>query len=80
MKTLNSYIGKISDRQNGQCPHCKQLIQAEEEHYLHHLDGDKTNRGIRNVLMLHKTCKKAFEFVRGKIESGASIIMGVSNA
>ena len=80
MKSVSHYIGKISTRQGGKCPHCQQLLQVEDDHYLHHLDGDKTNRGIKNMLMLHKTCKKAFEYIQGKIVSGASTVVGVSHA
>ena len=81
MKSVSHYIGKVSNQQDGKCPHCQQLIQAEDEHRLHHhLDGDKTNRGIRNVLMLHETCKKAFEYIRRKSVPGASVDTGVCNA
>lgn len=80
MKCVSQYIGNVSKQQNGRCPHCRQLIQAEDQHHLHYLDGDKTNKGIKNVLMLHKTCKKAFEYIKSKHVTGASIDMGVCNA
>ncbi len=80
MKSVSSYISKVLKQQEGQCPHCKQLIQAEDEHLFHHLDGDRTNRGIKNVLLLHKTCRKSFEYIKIKRVSDASIDMGVCNA
>lgn len=80
MKAVSHYIGKISKQQDGKCPHCQQIIQAEDKYHLHYLDRDKTNRGIKNMLLLHKTCKKAFEYIQGKNVSGASIDMGVSHA
>jgi len=80
MKSVNNYIGKVSKQQSGKCPQCQQIIQAEDQHYLHHLDGDKKNRGIKNVLMLHKACKKAFVYIRSQHVSGASIDMGVGKA
>lgn len=80
MKSVSNYIGKVSKQQSGKCPHCQQLIQAEEQHYLHYLDGDKTNRRIKNVRMLHKTCRKAFDYIKSKTVSGASIESGVNYA
>ncbi len=80
MKSVGHYIGKVSKQQDGKCPHCQQLIQAEDKHHLHYLDGDKTHRRIKNVLMLHKTCKKAFEYIKSKLVLGASIDRGVSKA
>lgn len=80
MKSVSHYIGKISKQQNGYCPQCGQLIQGEEKHYLHYIDGDKTHRRVKNVLMIHKTCRKAFDFIKSKHVSGASIDMGVCNA
>jgi len=56
MKSVSHYIGKISKQQNGQCSQCGQAIQAEEKHYLHYIDGDKTHRRVKNVIMIHKTC------------------------
>jgi len=80
MKSVSNYIGKVSKQQDGKCPHCQQVIQAEEEHHLHYRDGDKTHRGIKNVLMLHKTCRSAFDYIKRKLVLGASIDMGVSKA
>ena len=80
MKSVSHYIGKISKQQNGRCLQCGQLIQAEDKHHLHYIDGDKTHRRVKNVLMIHKTCKKAFDFIRSKHVSGASIDRGVCNA
>ncbi len=80
MKSVSHYIGKISKQQNGRCPQCGQLIQAEEKHHLHYIDGDKTHRRVKNVLMIHKACKKAFDFIMSKHVSGASIDMDVCHA
>jgi RNA-directed DNA polymerase len=80
MKSVSSYIGKVSKRQEGKCPQCQQILQAEDKYHLHHLDGDKTNCGIRNVVLLHKTCKKAFEYIKSQHVPGASNDMGVCNA
>jgi len=78
MKSASHYIGKVSKQQDGKCPHCKQLIQAEEKHHLHYIDGDKTHRRVKNVLLFHKTCKKAFDYIKSMHVLGASIDMGVS--
>jgi RNA-directed DNA polymerase len=80
MKSESNYFGKISKQQDGKCPHCKQTLLDEDKYHLHHVDGDKTNRGIKNILMLHKVCKKAFEYIKSMHVPGASIDMGVSNA
>lgn len=80
MKSESNYIGRLSKQQCGKCAHCKQVIQVEEKYHLHHLDGDKTNRRINNVLLLHKSCKNAFEYIKSMHVTGASIDMGVSNA
>jgi len=77
MKSVSHYIGKISKQQNGQCG---QAIQAEEKHHLHYIDGDKTHRRVKNVLMIHKACQEAFDFIKSKHIPGASIDMGVCNA
>lgn len=79
-KSVSHYIGKVLKQQGGTCPHCQQLIQDEDNHHLHYIDGDKTNRRIDNVLMLHKTCRKSFETIEREHVLGASIDMGVSNA
>jgi len=80
MKSVTHYIGKVSKQQNGKCTQCGQPIQAEEKHHLHYIDGDKTHRRVKNVLMIHKTCKKAFGIIKSKHIPGASIDMGVCNA
>jgi len=80
MKAVGNYSGKVLKRQEGKCPHCLQLIQAEDTHHLHNVDRDKTNKGLKNVLLLHKACKKSFEYIERKHVMGASIEMGVSNA
>jgi len=77
-KSTSLYIGKVLKQQSGTCPHCKQQIQDEDQHHLHYRDGDKTNRRIDNVLMLHKGCKKSFEYIKREHALGASIDMGVS--
>jgi len=64
MKAVGKYIGKVLKRQDGKCPHCLQLILAEDIHHLHSVDGDKTNKGLKNVLLLHKACKKGFEYIK----------------
>jgi len=68
MKSASHYIGKVSKQQGGKCPHCQQLIQAEDKHHLHYLNGDKTHKGIKNVLMLHKAGKKAFAYIKSQHE------------
>jgi len=80
MKSVSHYIGKVSKQQDGKCPHCKEVIQAEDKHHLHYIDGDKTHTRVKNVLMIHKTCRSAFDFIRSKHVLGASIDMGVCNA
>ena len=80
MKSVSHYIGKISKQQNGLCPQCDQFIQVEDKHHLNYIDGDETHRRVKNVLMIHKTCKKAFDFIRSKHVLGASIDMGVCKA
>ncbi len=65
MKSVENYIGKVLKQQDGKCPHCHQLIQTEDNHHLHYLDGDKTHKRIKSVAMLHKTCKSSFEYVMG---------------
>ncbi len=67
MKSVGNYIGKILKQQEGKCPHCRQFIQAEDKHYLHYLDGDKTHKRIKNVVMLHRTCKKSFEYIKNNM-------------
>jgi RNA-directed DNA polymerase len=80
MKAVGNYIGKVLKQQDGKCLHCLQLIQAEDTHHLHTVDGDKTNKGLKNVLLLHKACKKGFEYIKRRHVTGASIEMDVSNA
>jgi len=65
MKSTGNYIGKVLKQDDGKCLHCQQLIQVEDNHHLHYLDGDKTHKRIKNVVILHKTCKSSFEYVMG---------------
>jgi len=80
MKAVGNYIGKVLKQQNGTCPHCQQVLRAEEKQHLLYLDGDKTNKGISNILLLHQTCKKSFEYIKSQHATGASIDMGVNHA
>ena len=80
VKRVTENIGKVLKQQGGLCPHCQQLIQDEDKHHLHYLDGDKTHRRIENVLILHKTCRKSFEYIEREHVLGAPIDMGVSHA
>jgi len=80
IKTVNNYIGKVLKQQQGACPHCQQRIQAEDKHHLHYRDGDKTHKRIKNVLILHKTCRQSFEYQRDSNATGASIDRDVSHA
>ena len=57
MRSVNSYIGKVLKRQNGQCPVCRQVMEVEEDHHLLHLDGNETNNRMMNVLLLHSNCR-----------------------
>ena len=61
IRSVNPYIGKVLKRQQGQCPNCRQLITIDEDHQFYHLDGNKTNKGIANVLLIHSNCRDTFE-------------------
>ena len=80
MKSIDKYKGNILKRQDGKCLHCLQLLQLEDKHHLHHIDGDKTHKRIKNVVMLHKACKSSFNYLKEKHVTGASNDLGVSHA
>ena len=80
MKSVGNYIGNVLKQQDGKCPHCLQLIQSEDKHHLHYIDGDKTHKRIKNVVMLHKTCKSSFNYINEKHVTGAFNDLGVSQA
>ncbi len=80
IRTVNQYIGKVLKRQRGQCPCCRQLITVDDDYQLYHLDGCKTNKGIMNVLLIHRNCHDRFVMQRnGRIVDGA-LPRGVSEA
>ena len=64
MKSSGDYLGKLLKQQGGLCPHCHQLIHTEDRTHLHHIDGDKANKRMVNVILLHKICVSSFEFKR----------------
>jgi len=80
MKSVGNYIGNILKQQDGKCPHCLQLIQSEDKHHLHYIDGDKTHKRIKNVVILHKTCKSSFNYINEKHVTGAFNDLDVSHA
>jgi RNA-directed DNA polymerase len=61
MRSVNSYIGKVLKRQNGQCSVCRQVLEVEEDHHLLHLDGDETNNRMVNVVLLHSNCREFYQ-------------------
>ncbi len=60
-QSVNEFNGKVLKRQNGTCPVCRQVLQADEEHRLQHIDGDKANNRLANVVLLHPNCQKRFQ-------------------
>lgn len=72
IRSVNKYIGKVLKRQCGRCPRCRQLITVDDDHQLYHLDGCKTNKGIMNVLLIHRNCNDMFVVQReSSIVNGA---------
>jgi len=80
IKSSGNYIGKLLKKQQGLCPHCAQYIGNFDRTQLVFLDDDKTNKRIANVLLLHRNCRRDFEFVRDNTLMGASHNRDVSNA
>jgi len=80
MKSSGNYLGKLLKQQGGLCSHCHQLIHTEDRTHLHHIDGDKANKRMVNVILLHKNCVSSFEFYKRQHVMGASYRQDVSNA
>jgi RNA-directed DNA polymerase len=57
LKSVNEFIGKVLRRQNGECPVCRHVLERSQEHCLHHIDGDRANKRIDNVVLLHRNCQ-----------------------
>jgi len=57
LKSVNEFIGKVLRKQNGECPVCRHVLERSQEHCLHHIDGDKANKRIANVVLLHRSCQ-----------------------
>jgi retron-type reverse transcriptase len=56
-QSVNGFLGKVLRRQSGTCPVCRQVLEASQEHRLHHKDGNKANNRIDNVVLLHRSCQ-----------------------
>jgi RNA-directed DNA polymerase len=55
-RSVNEFTSKVLKRQNGKCPVCRQVLEVEQETYLQHADGDKTNNRMYNVRLIHRSC------------------------
>lgn len=80
MKSSCNYIGKLLKKQQGHCPYCSQFIASADRTQLYFLDGDKTNKRITNVLLLHRHCYKGYEYLRNNKIMSASHTRDVGNA
>jgi hypothetical protein len=57
VKRLCFLLGKVRRRQQGTCPVCRQVLEASQEHRLHHKDENQANKRIDNVMLLHRSCQ-----------------------
>jgi RNA-directed DNA polymerase len=56
-QSVNEYTGKVLKRQSGVCPVCRQVVEVSQEYRLHPIDGNKANKRIDNVVLLHRDCQ-----------------------
>lgn len=68
LKASGHYRGKLLKQQNGLCPYCQQLIRLEEKSCLHYTDGDSNNRDMNNVLILHKSCRGSYKYIKSEVK------------
>lgn len=62
LQSVNEFIGKLLNRQQGCCPGCRQVLQVDEDYRLHYCDGNQANRRITNVLLFHPNCLEPFQY------------------
>jgi RNA-directed DNA polymerase len=63
---LPAFLRRVLLRQLGLCPVCRQVLQKDEEHHLHHRDGNHQNNSIENLVLLHPTCHRQQHATRGR--------------
>jgi RNA-directed DNA polymerase len=56
-QSVNEYIGKVLRRQSGACPVCRQVVEVDQDYHLHHIDGNRANKRIENVVLIHRICQ-----------------------
>lgn len=63
--SLPVFLRRVLLRQLGMCPVCRQMLQVEEEHHLHHRDGNHQNNAIENLMLLHSACHRQQHAAKG---------------
>lgn len=49
-------IAKLLKVQNGKCPHCGLNFRPEDNMEVHHLDRNRNNNTVKNLVLLHRHC------------------------
>jgi len=55
-KLYDGETSKALKRQNHTCGHCGTRCTSEERVHLHHIDGNHSNRKVKNLIAIHKSC------------------------
>ena len=56
---LATRIEKLLKKQDGRCMYCGLYFTGEDRPEIHHVDGDRTNSRLPNLLLLHLPCHDA---------------------
>jgi RNA-directed DNA polymerase len=72
---LSKPHGNVWKRQQGKCPVCGEFLTEERDRHLHHQDGNHSNNGVLNLVMLHANCHRQvhsqeFDVTKPRLETG----------